>query len=251
MKLWKEFNIYWIDQQNIPERSHQVQTMREIYSCAESVFLWLGEEDTKSYSNHAMAFLTKRKHTRCDEVDFRRFSTYLQATGIIRICQRPYWTRIWILQELLLAEDVAMYFSSRSIPWHDFQRFFDDLQRGRERHIRASFVLDSPSGKYYQCQKGWTERQPQPIMSLLRLCCNQEATDKVYALHGLANNTHGLTINYGITVEQLLKSHSSTRVFHSRHQQAFVNPAKNSIRQVAGCEIFYKLSAMISNSVPH
>ena len=46
------YGTYWIDaisidQNNVRERNHQVQMMRQIYSNAESVSIWLGEMDSE------------------------------------------------------------------------------------------------------------------------------------------------------------------------------------------------------------
>jgi hypothetical protein len=216
MKLSNEFNTYWIDaicinQKSDQERSHQVQLMREIYSYADSVFLWLGEKDLSSYSNQAMTFLATRKPIQSKDMNLKHFWSHRQATGVLGVCQRPYWTRIWIVQELLLARDVMIYCGPESMPWHHFQRYFDDLsiivQHGRERHIRAAFVLESPAMNIVNVKRGWQNLQSRSMLSLLKICCNQEATDirdKIYALHGLANDVDGLAVDYTLTVKQLL-----------------------------------------------
>lgn len=62
MRLSHNFGLYWtdaicIDQSNVQEHKHQVQMMRQIYSRAESVIVWLGAADTTALSNLAMDIL--------------------------------------------------------------------------------------------------------------------------------------------------------------------------------------------------
>lgn len=63
MRLRNQYINFWIDaicidQSNVMERNHQVQTIRKIYSNAQSVSVWLGKADTCSDSDIAMEHLT-------------------------------------------------------------------------------------------------------------------------------------------------------------------------------------------------
>jgi hypothetical protein len=62
MRLRDKHITLWIDaicinQSNVKERNHQVQMMRQIYSNAQSVSVWLGEAGDSRYSNVAMDYL--------------------------------------------------------------------------------------------------------------------------------------------------------------------------------------------------
>ena len=90
---WLWIDQICVDQAVIHERNHQVQMMREIYSNAESVYVWLGEEDKAAHSDAAMIYLEKREAT----IRTKPFWTPRQAKAVLSLCQRPYWTRIWIV----------------------------------------------------------------------------------------------------------------------------------------------------------
>ncbi|PVH74769.1 HET-domain-containing protein, partial [Cadophora sp. DSE1049] len=88
----------WIDalsinQCDIQERNQQVQEMHRIYSRASIVLIWLGlENDTTG-----PAFdLLKRGGV-------RNFRGSVLKMALADLCDRPYWNRVWIVQEVGLA----------------------------------------------------------------------------------------------------------------------------------------------------
>lgn len=134
--------LHWIDQicvdqSNIPERNSQVSLMRDIYSRAERVTVWLGNAADRS--DLAMQFLGGSAasllnwligddtflHRRPHSFVTRRIiseadgwvtkSAWLQA--LYRIRDRPYWTRVWIIQEILCSRDCLVCCGTQSITW--------------------------------------------------------------------------------------------------------------------------------------
>ncbi|KAH8750648.1 heterokaryon incompatibility protein-domain-containing protein [Hyaloscypha finlandica] len=113
-------HFYWIDalcidQSNDKERGHQVRLMTEIYRNASAVQAWLGLEEGGSEMgmellNTIEAEITENKHL----VDFDKqfhFSLYdslkneayrVHWDGLQQILKRSYWTRLWIIQELVV-----------------------------------------------------------------------------------------------------------------------------------------------------
>jgi hypothetical protein len=73
MRLQQRYITFWIyvlsiNQKDVLEQNHQVQMMRQIYSRAQSVWVWLGEADETTNSNMAMQFLATREAL--DETNF-------------------------------------------------------------------------------------------------------------------------------------------------------------------------------------
>ncbi|KAF2679139.1 HET-domain-containing protein [Lentithecium fluviatile CBS 122367] len=98
--LW--IDAICIDQTNDIERGYQVALMREIYSKAFKVTVWLGPstEDTRSHLLH-LQYLSKFSKTielHSWEPDFTDF--------VLELCRRPYWHRVWIVQEFVLATEI-------------------------------------------------------------------------------------------------------------------------------------------------
>ncbi|PMD29452.1 HET-domain-containing protein, partial [Hyaloscypha variabilis F] len=80
--------VLWVDavcinQEDTVERNQQVHLMKSIYSEAHAVLIWLGDGD--EYSDTLFEIISK------DGIPIQAmFST---------IAKRPWWTRVWIVQE--------------------------------------------------------------------------------------------------------------------------------------------------------
>ena len=200
-----------IDQTNVLEQNHQVQMMRCIYTHAHSVWIWLGEADTATYSALAMQYLAAREPFGDKDVNYKTLWSRRKARAVLCLCERTYWTRIWIVQEIMLARKATILCGEQQVSWMKFQLLILDLQsisdRGRALHtIGVSDVLESPAAVIVRAKARW-DASPRPLTTLLEQYRHQHATDirdKVYALHGLASNSDGIAVDYRIGPKALL-----------------------------------------------
>ena len=93
--------------------------MSEIYSQAEEVLIWLGNE----WGNSDMAMGSMRKISELASgtaeapkernliADYKRHRAAWTAIG--KLCQRGYWQRMWIIQEVQLARKLYIYCGGR------------------------------------------------------------------------------------------------------------------------------------------
>lgn len=100
--------ILWVDalcinQADLPERALQVQRMRNIYSSARKVLAWVGEpnEDTENAMDTirkiATAYLTTGTFQSCED---QLEEVWEQLKVALTFLMRPYWSRVWVIQEL-------------------------------------------------------------------------------------------------------------------------------------------------------
>jgi hypothetical protein len=109
-----------IDQDNDEERNHQVSKMQRIYSNAKLVLVWLGPtlQDSefafkllhqlrnKLVNNNSAEKILGRKNQRC-------------LVAIVDLFCRPYWSRVWVVQEVSCAQNVMVHCGADSISWSD------------------------------------------------------------------------------------------------------------------------------------
>jgi hypothetical protein len=91
--------VLWVDalcinQQDVVEKSSQIQYMREIYSQAAQTVIWLGEEAEDS--GHAMEVIGRLDGE--DPVSEKNVidDRGLRAIGALQ--ERTWWERIWVIQ---------------------------------------------------------------------------------------------------------------------------------------------------------
>lgn len=118
MKFW--IDAICIDQDNTPEKNHQVNFMWNIYATAFSVVAWLGESEDGSetaidYMTQIM--LVEKEILRLDNSfslpwETSTYNEWFSAVPWQTICSflsRPYWTRLWIIQELALNHNATLF----------------------------------------------------------------------------------------------------------------------------------------------
>lgn len=96
-RLW--IDAICIDQSNVEERNHQVRQMRYIYAGASRVLVWLGEPDGDT--DKALDVLLHLPEN-AGTPDIREACKPV-LTGIRKLLERPWWSRIWVLQETAVA----------------------------------------------------------------------------------------------------------------------------------------------------
>lgn len=119
-----EERMLWIDalcinQDDDLERNHQVAQMGAIYRQAENVCVWLGKANTSSrVAFNFLELLSSKKwmkileKKRIPKTGFRHCWTALN-----RLLQRPYWGRLWVIQEIVLASRIDVYCGDDVIDW--------------------------------------------------------------------------------------------------------------------------------------
>ncbi|OCK92945.1 uncharacterized protein K441DRAFT_151300 [Cenococcum geophilum 1.58] len=118
LKLWAD--AICIDQANINERNHEVQHMGRIYGRADTVTVWLGSEVKCIRS--AIQALRECGNTLHDmdnltPTGILQLSTAL-SPALIHISNRPYWERLWIIQEIAIGTPcMALFLGRVRVPW--------------------------------------------------------------------------------------------------------------------------------------
>jgi hypothetical protein len=147
LRIWVD--AICINQNDEKEKSHQVGIMAEIFNRASEVLVWLGPSEVGS--EEALGFLRQignealqlygREQNNNDQANtpdgkkvvdrdvFDALRTRWFPDGVPnfdlestqRVLQRPWFRRVWILQEAALNENVTFYCGNQSISKHVFR----------------------------------------------------------------------------------------------------------------------------------
>jgi hypothetical protein len=116
--------VMWIDalcinQSDVTERGFQVQKMGQIYSKASALAIWLGPADEDEER------AVRNIEARLDDWNVQTLA------AIVRICERPWFQRVWVIQEFVLARATrTVYIGRSSIPWQSFYSFIESAGMG-------------------------------------------------------------------------------------------------------------------------
>lgn len=212
--LW--IDTLCIDQNNVLERNHQVKKMKAIYQKASKVLVWLGKGADES--DLAMDYLSTRGLTplKPKANGYRPMWRMKEGKAILALCERVYWRRIWIIQEVVHAEDIIVCCGNKTFPWRALENFYQNLKaiesEGRQRqHRYAAQVLDSVACTIVWQRAHWRHAEtPTPDMvQLVRIFRDWQAgdiRDKVNALNGLVSSQSSIVIEYDSTRQQVFEA---------------------------------------------
>jgi hypothetical protein len=257
----------WIDaiainQKDVSERNREVLRMRDIYSLAQNVEVWLGQasdddqaamelvrklaaevEDPEDMLAHGL------QHVHIDTwQDFFEACTPATIHALNGLFNRPWWTRVWVVQELSLAkqEKALIVCGASSVPWTSFliaayaieecwfimnavmkKEFPDAKLSGFQNGIRMA-----------QCRHVGPGDPKFHLLELLHQHRDCEATNKrdyLYGLLGLSGDGEhlGIVADYDLTPEEVFIDLFMKHV-----------TATGSLDMLCGCRFPRNLSAL-------
>ncbi|KIM94136.1 hypothetical protein OIDMADRAFT_136552, partial [Oidiodendron maius Zn] len=203
-----------IDQEDYDERGQQVRFMAEIYCKASRVLVWLGEAEA-----HDHQALKAIHSAAADEpTGFSNEGTIHIA--ILELLGRPWFRRIWVLQEVAAARQVRIVCGSTDIDGYAFclgllawERSYPGVQ-DRIRPVAYLIMRSIFRPEYTADPSGVVSLGICPLGELMDMYLAHEATDprdKVFALLGMGSDdpgavdAAGLSPNYHIPFGSLLE----------------------------------------------
>jgi hypothetical protein len=185
-----------------------------IYRSALSVLIWLGSGSAASH-----AFLDFVKNAEQEMPSIGRSSTFagskedehshqdrILRIGLLEVIRNPYWTRSWIVQELLLAKGISMEMSSHCVSWDSFFRVVDsqgfeitqENLSGAQHMFQVGTAPDDPKkARIPSNLPGWViyfkdQRCPDP-------------RDRIYAMLGLAAMRNDFAVHYDRSIPKFVE----------------------------------------------
>jgi hypothetical protein len=232
--------LVWIDmlcinQNDVDERSSQVRMMGNIYTQARKVYAWLGQgcadvEDVfdvlKAFSKWEESF----DSSQIDSTELLRFHREMfwhfyemrhghlpaesdhddenllaEFNWIAALYAQPFWSRLWIVQELILAETVILCYGHKSVDfdtiyglgliWGSFGQSFDNgafhrsnkcrtkgwhIMRAVRDHRRQK--IDMLDGKFVKCSQGDVVNLDEAVVIYAKNNTCKDKKDYIYAL---------------------------------------------------------------------
>jgi Heterokaryon incompatibility protein (HET) len=271
----------WIDaicisQDDEDEKSSQVYMMFDIYSAAQSVVVWLGEEDEDTSLAleilPSVAAIPDDRIGRFDNLDLDFmdpiFEEYISPHSpthwrALTMLMRKHWfNRVWIIQEFLAAKEVLILCGSFTISWEllvKASRFF--ATSSLSRFVLMNLMNDYPwleSSLFKPISRAYelsmfksrlnNSIQPLHLMEFLALGSDYGATnprDKVYALLGVANRNSRAHPDYRLDVETVYVD--ATRYVINESQDLAILAVVEDTRDEASLDNINSLPSWVPN----
>lgn len=168
--------------------------MRSIYVIAKTVLVWLGE--AREESDLGMDLISDM-----DSVDFEELNSQDPPTkawvAMLRIFQRPWWTRVWIVQEISAARiEPLVGCGQKWLPWSDFEKVDDLIGEQETKYDSTGKDVINPISNLRAIRQGTQSKLATSVWRKLSLllkatlvCECGDPRDKVFALLGLTEET--------------------------------------------------------------
>lgn len=215
--------LLWIDalsinQSNVIERNAQVQTMRDIYASGLSTIIWLTSEENPALDSlfsiflsvtpgiEALHWITERPHE--------------EQTALLLILwdvsSIPYWSRVWIVQELMYSrkagfvyKDFRIQYTPFVVMWKNLLTLLDTNVKFPELELALKLTTLSRSGlKALPDLGSGLQREHITLTRWYDMHIALESTDRrdiVYGLHGCfpSNIKQLIPVDYSKTIEEV------------------------------------------------
>ncbi|KAI9148395.1 Hps1-dma1 cluster oxidoreductase toxD [Paramyrothecium foliicola] len=266
--LWAD--AICINQDDLEEKNEQVPLMNRIYSQANKVKVWLGltAEDMTPTADLISRLLTlattyaEKLKVPLEEVyDFEspvwfqvldelttKADLVAQWAPLVRLLQRPWFTRVWVIQEVVLAHERSwLYYGNVILKWSDvalaihfsmrtgilqISMELDDMEQLVNVHRAAALARTSA----YFNQKDNNEG----LGMVWLLCANRSAKatdprDKIYALLSMAKDGKSQASQLFVTpdyrVETSVLYQQVTEKFLERHPKLYILSHGNTLKR--------------------
>lgn len=186
-RVQKYTNRVWIDavcinQNDIQERAKQVDLMSMIYTGASRTFAYLGEatDDSDSVLRNLAV------------------GTWTPPHLLEPFFGRPYFSRVWVVQEIALSQHIIMMCGETCEKWTDF------MDSGHLRRIYTQSVYQTfPTVFKLDPQHHLRSASLLDVLHLGRSCKASDPRDKVFGLMALVTAEQRLSANYSMSTADL------------------------------------------------
>jgi heterokaryon incompatibility protein (HET) len=206
LRLHDRPRILWADgacinQQDVAERTEQVQLMRQIYQSASEVLIWLGEATPESDEalrlvpsvaqiarEDAAAGITRNIVIPAQRPDCLPWASDPIWERFAEIMNREWFQRAWVVQELAVATKATMLCGNTRVSYDDMSKTIEFLMKSNTLLVQARFLELNRFDCMLDARKAFISDKDTPPLALLlrqRSKSSSEKIDKLFAFHGL------------------------------------------------------------------
>ncbi|KAI4922809.1 hypothetical protein J4E90_001244 [Alternaria incomplexa] len=156
--------------------------MGQIYSGAVSVAIWIGPE----YEESALALqLLQRVAENSIDPQYIKSIRNPDSLALLNLFKRDYWKRLWVVQEVLLADNKVVHCGSSAFVWEVYQKAAEVFWgRDSDPHIRQG-----PSS--FPDRDALKQLGDESLLEVMRACrkkLSENPRDKVFGILGLLSD---------------------------------------------------------------
>jgi hypothetical protein len=203
-KIWHWIDSLCINQDNMAERNSQIKLMGQIFRSAAQCDVWLGEEAEESWRAFKfLRFLDREFHGRSSRPSVDWIENVLaprkgrysdEWTALEKLFARPWWTRVWTVQEFILSKIVVFRCGTLEMPRSLLRKAIHVIWACRNEPLKYDGPWNRIRLHEWYMNFGEdedTKSQSVSLTATLAYLGNHQATDprdRIYSLCGIAKD---------------------------------------------------------------
>jgi hypothetical protein len=190
-----------IDQASVKERNHQVGLIGDIFRSAQEVVLCIGSGSRDN--EKAIATLKT-----CTSSDYsKRSLSYEDLHSIVQLLDSPFWTRMWVIQEVVFARRGTVLVGHSTFPLSLLEDFFQQFPDYATNDVPSTNCLKFVGGSILTRMAYRSGKVLDPAGLLCRFQehhCSIKA-DRIYSLLGLltVHTAQSIIVNYMLPAHEI------------------------------------------------
>lgn len=210
-ETWWWIDSICINQKDEKEKSSQMEIMGTIYQRAYKTVVWLGEEVCENFGEDTRDCrgAIDNLYQLCDKIDdatrkdysmdkaklyaLREPGSDIDWKAIERLLLRPWWRRVWTLQEFLISNHLRFYCGKKNISRQNLQDavYATWACKGWDGHLMSRKAFWAAWGRRRINQ--WYEKRKHEMgliamMAYVGDCAATDERDRIYSLLGVAKD---------------------------------------------------------------
>lgn len=248
MLIWAD--ALCINQDDLYERSIQVQRMGQIYAKATKVISWLGTYSSDQGPYHELTSVSSSL-ARLSKSKYIPENAICGSYEARRLAQHPYWRRVWIIQEVSKATQVEVWGAEYKCDLHTLLNYL--------LHEQFKYMISGTDRKVLETVQYFREKERQSHIAVARMLLSEsllrtraslatDPRDKIYALLSLTLDGNEVvpTPSYRLKVDEV-HIDLAERIIVSQGQTALMLLARqNRVSQRSWIPLWSSTSALIS-----
>ncbi|KAH7333365.1 heterokaryon incompatibility protein-domain-containing protein [Rhexocercosporidium sp. MPI-PUGE-AT-0058] len=229
---WWWVDAICINQNDVKEKNSQMAIMGKIYESATQTVVWLGEENDAHFGEESRdcRYAIENLYRLCDEMErasgndkaanraamewLRDPKSGLDWGAVRGLLLRPWWRRVWTLQEFLISDRSGMrfYCGRNSISRHDLESaiYATWLCKGWDPQLLGKEAHEAGWNRRRMSQWYNERKYEMGLVAMLAYVGDSGVTnaeDRIYSLLGIAKDAHLVgSLDPGSSVEQVYTS---------------------------------------------
>jgi len=188
-RLWVD--AICIDQKNLEEKGKQISLMGSIYRQARQVLAWTGPEDDESAE---ILNIVKRYSQQASRATGAHQAGDHSLVPLDNFLGRDYWTRVWIIQEIVLAQSLVLHIGPHTMEWATLATAVIRILQAPQKITADKLSLYNMLENLIRLRREITENPSGKLIPLARalrrswMAKATEPRDKIFAMLGLAED---------------------------------------------------------------